>query len=190
MARALVPLAAGFEEIEAVTLIDILRRAQVTVVAASLGARAVAGSHGIRLEADTTLADLPEEPFDLIALPGGMPGAANLAAEPRLTAMLRAHAAAGRLTGAICAAPLVLARAGLLAGRRATSFPGVLAREAVPGLALTNDSIVVDGHLVTSRGPGTALDFSLKLVELLCGRARAGEVEAQLERQPAVAVGS
>jgi protein deglycase len=186
MARALLPLAAGFEELEAVTIIDVLRRAGIEVVVAAAARAPVEGSHGIRITPDERLAELAGA-FDLIVLPGGMPGAEHLAADAALGARLKAHAAAGRLIGAICAAPVVLARAGLLAGRCATAYPGFLEREGVPGLTLSPDPVVIDGRIVTSRGPGTALDFALTLVELLEGRAARAATEARLERPRAAA---
>jgi len=182
MSRVLVPLAEGFEEIEAVTVIDLLRRARIDVRTAALGARRVTGSHGITIQADTELGKLPNEIFDMVVLPGGMPGARHLAEDPRVAEILRKHAGAGRITAAICAAPMVLAAAGLLDQREATSFPGFLRDDSAPGLRLSTAPVVVDGKVVTSRGPGTAIDFSLALIELLEGRAARDEVEARLQR--------
>ena len=180
MKRVLVPLAEGFEELEAVTIIDILRRAGVEVVVASLGASPVTGSHGIRLAADTPLAALLEQDFDMIALPGGMPGAEHLKKDPRIADIARRLAAKGRPVAAICAAPMVLAAAGLLDGRRATSYPGFLKDAAKT--SVTDEAVVVDGGVITSRGPGTALDFALQLVETLEGVATRQAIESRLER--------
>jgi len=180
MKRVLVPLAEGFEELEAVTVIDILRRAGVEVVVASLAGSLVTGSHGIRLAADTPLAALVEQDFDMIALPGGMPGAEHLRKDPRVADIARRLAANGRPVAAICAAPMVLAAAGLLDGRRATSYPGYLAQAAKT--TVTDEAVVVDGGVITSRGPGTALDFALQLVETLEGAAARERVESRLER--------
>ena len=186
MKRVLVPLAEGFEELEAVTVIDILRRAGVEVVVASLAGSPVTGSHGIRLAADTPLAALAEQDFDMIALPGGMPGADHLKKDPRIAALIRRLHGAGRPVAAICAAPMVLAAAGVLDGRRATSFPGFLADAG--GATVVADAVVVDGGVITSRGPGTALDFSLALVEALAGPAARLETESRLQRDgPAAA---
>ena len=127
MKRVLVPLAEGFEELEAVTIIDILRRAGLEVVVASLAGSPVTGSHGIRLAADTPLAALIEQDFDMIALPGGMPGAEHLKNDPRIAEFVRRLHDRGCPVAAICAAPMVLAAAGVLEGRRATSYPGFLA---------------------------------------------------------------
>jgi protein deglycase len=182
MSRVLVPLADGFEEIEAVTIIDLLRRAGVEVVTAALSPGAVRGSHGITLEPDMDLDAALEQQFDMVALPGGMPGAANLAADARVLAVLRLLADSGRFTAAICAAPGVLAKAGLLAGKRATSFPGFLGEENAPGTYVLEDPVVEDGKVITSRGPGTAMDFALALVQRLEGAAARQEVESRLQR--------
>jgi protein deglycase len=180
MKRVLVPLAEGFEELEAVTVIDILRRAGIEVVVASLAESPVTGSHGIRVAADTPLAALVEQDFDMIALPGGMPGAEHLKKDARIAGLARRLHAKGRPVAAICAAPMVLAAAGLLDGRRATSYPGFLADAAKT--TVVNEAVVVDGGVITSRGPGTALDFALQLVETLEGAAAREGVESRLER--------
>jgi protein deglycase len=189
MSHALVPLAEGFEEIEAVTIIDLLRRAGVEVVTAGLAPGPVTGSHGISVAPDAELGALSEQSFDAVVLPGGMPGAANLAADARLVALLRRTADSGRLTAAICAAPSVLAQAGLLAGKRATSFPGFLTSESAPGTILSEDAVVADGQVITSRGPGTAMDFALALIEHLEGAAVRRSVEARLQRTVPPAAG-
>ena len=180
MKRVLVPLAEGFEEVEAVTIIDILRRAGVEVVVASLAGSPVTGSHGIRLSADTPLAALAEQDFDMIALPGGMPGAEHLKKDPRIAGIVRSLHEKGRPVAAICAAPMVLAAAGVLDGRRATSFPGFL-DDAVKS-TVVGDAVVVDHGVITSRGPGTALDFALALVEELVGPSVRESIESRLER--------
>ncbi len=172
MATVLVPLAQGCEELEAVTVIDLLRRAQITVVTAGLDDQPVRGSRGVRLIPDTTLKTALEQDYDMIVLPGGMPGADHLERDPRLRAALKAAAARGKFIAAICAAPKVLASAGLLADRRATAYPGVLDNLNVPGLTRTGEAVTGDGAIITSRGPGTAMDFALTLIEKLAGRAR------------------
>lgn len=182
MKRVLVPLAPGFEELEAVTIVDLLRRAGVEVVTAALDSSPVTGNHGISIAADTTLAAVLDQDFDMIVLPGGLPGAHHLRDDARLVELLKRMAAAGRTTAAICAAPAVLAAAGLLDGRRATSFPGFLDAATVRGLVLVGDPVVSDGNVVTSRGPGTAMDFALALVERLEGAAARVAVEARLQR--------
>ena len=181
-----VPLLPGFEEIEAVTIIDILRRAGIDVVVASLAGSPVTGSHGIRVAADTPLGALAEQDFDMVALPGGMPGADHLKRDPRIAGIVRQLHAAGHPVAAICAAPMVLAAAGVLDGRRATSFPGFL--DDAEKATVVGEAVVVDGGVITSRGPGTALDFALTLVEQLAGHDARRAVEARLERdKPAAA---
>ncbi|WP_295716646.1 DJ-1 family glyoxalase III [uncultured Halovibrio sp.] len=179
-ATALVPIANGSEDIESVTIIDVLRRAGVEVTVASVHADAtVTAARETRITADTLITDCSDRTFDLIALPGGMPGARNLGDSAPLVGMLRAQKEAGRLYGAICAAPAVaLEPNGLLEGHAATAHPGFQSK-------LTNQSrigerVVVDGHCITSQGPGTALAFALTLVEHLCGRAKRDEVAAPM----------
>lgn len=182
MSRVLVPLAEGFEEIEAVTIIDLLRRADIEVVTAGLAPGEVTGSHGIPIVPDTDMASVLDAPFDMVALPGGMPGAGNLAADARVLQLVRRLAESGQITAAICAAPGVLAEAGLLSGKRATSFPGFLNPANAPGTVLLEDAVVEDGGIITSRGPGTAMDFALALIERLEGKPVRQAVEARLQR--------
>lgn len=183
MKRVLVPLAEGFEELETVTIVDILRRAGVEVVVASLAGSPVTGAHGIRLSADTPLGALAEQEFDMIALPGGMPGAEHLKKDARIAEIVRRLHGKGRPVAAICAAPMVLAAAGVLDGRRATSYPGFL--KDAERTTVVADAVVVDGGVITSRGPGTALDFALTLVEELAGPGVRQAVESRLEREKA-----
>lgn len=180
--RALVPLAAGFEETEAVTILDLLRRAGMRVTAAGLTAGSVTGSRGIAVVPDAALHAVTDQTFDLIALPGGRDGADRLAASARLRTLLRRAWENKLLIGAICAAPRALARAGLLSGRRVTSFPGALDGFETADWIYCEEPVVVDGHLVTSRGPGTAIDFTLTLIEMALGRRRRREVEVRLMR--------
>lgn len=182
MATVLVPIANGSEELEAVTIVDLLRRAEIDVTVAGLDERTVTCSRGTVLMADTTLDEALGRDYDMVVLPGGAGGARKLDADPRIHELLREAAAAGRDTAAICAAPSVLAHAGLLEGRRATSFPGFLDPDETPGLTYLEDPVVADGNIVTSRGPGTAMDFALDLIERLAGRARRDEVEGRLQR--------
>ena len=181
MTRVLVPLAEGFEEIEAVAIVDLLRRADIEVHMASLGDREVTGSHGITVVADARLDAVDAGVYDMIVLPGGMPGTTHLKSDPRVTRLLRQFAESGRYTAAICAAPSVLAHAGLLAGRKATSFPGFLKTDSAPGIRLSEDPVVVDGKVATSRGPGTAVPFGLALIELLEGAEARRAVQERLQ---------
>ncbi len=184
MPKALILLAQGCEELEAVTVIDLLRRAAVEVVTAGLADGAVTASRGTVLVPDSTLEAEQGQTFDLVVLPGGLPGARHLEEDARVLALLQRQAAAGRLVAAICAAPKVLAVAGLLDGKRATAYPGSLSVAEFPRLTLVADPVVVDGSIVTSRGPGTAMDFALCLIELLMGEGRRRDVESQLVRAP------
>lgn len=182
MAKVLVPLAEGCEELEAVTIIDLLRRAGIEVVTAGLQPGIVKASRGTQLLPDATLDAVLRVEFDMIVLPGGMPGAQHLREDPRIIALLKKMAEQGKYTAAICAAPTVLAEAGLLVGKRVTSYPGFLDKLDVPGMAYLKDAVVKDGKILTSRGPGTAMDFALALIEALAGKARRDEVEAGLVR--------
>lgn len=181
MVKVLVPLAHGCEEIEAVAVIDILRRAGIEVVAAGLDDGCVRASHGVGLLPDMTLNEALRQDYDMVVLPGGMPGSEHLKNDARIIDLLQRMMDTGKYTAASCAAPMVLHAAGLLQGKTVTSFPGVL--DQLPGSHHYSDQAVgVDGTIITSRGPGTALDFALTLVELLLGFAKRQEVEAELQR--------
>ena len=180
MASVLVPLAQGCEELEAVTVIDLLRRAGIGVVTAGLDDRPVRASRGTVLIPDVTLNQAATQKYDMIVLPGGLPGADNLNDDPRIHGLLKEVAETGGYTAAICAAPKVLARGGLLQGRRVTSFPGALS--GFEGFDYSDSPVVQDDRVITSRGPGTAMDFALVLIENLVGREKRDEVEAALQR--------
>ncbi|MCA8979999.1 MAG: DJ-1/PfpI family protein [Planctomycetes bacterium] len=171
--HVLVPLAAGFEETEAVALIDVLRRADLRVSVVALGARRVEGSHGIVLEADASWDEADLASVTAVALPGGMPGTRKLAADERLLDLIRRLDAESRLVAAVCAAPLVLAAAGVLRAP-ATSHPGVMGELALDGYR--EDRVVRNGAQITSRGPGTALEWALALVAELVSPERAAEL--------------
>lgn len=182
MASVLVPLAPGCEELEAVTVVDLLRRAGIEVTTAGLDGQPVKASRGTVLVPDTHLDAVLANTYDMVALPGGLPGADHLNADPRIHALLHRQAAEGRYIAAICAAPKVLASAGLLDGKHATSFPGALEGIAVNDLHYEEKPVVEDGRIITSRGPGTAMDFALTLVERLAGREARDRVEGPLQR--------
>jgi len=182
MAKVLVPLAQGCEELEAVTVIDLLRRAQIEVVTAGLDRQTITASRGVRLVPDTDLDTALKQDYDMIVLPGGLPGANHLDQDPRLRSLLQRMAAGKKYTAAICAAPKVLANAGVLEGKRATAYPGVLDNMHLPHTHVTHEAVVIDGHVITSRGPGTAMDFALTLIETLLGKQKRNEVEAGLVR--------
>lgn len=182
MARVLVPLAEGCEELEAVTIIDLLRRAGVEVTTAGLADGPVRASRGVALIPDTSLDAVLDQEFDMVVLPGGLPGADHLDNDPRIHELLKRLSASGGYTAAICAAPKVLANAGLLSGKTATSYPGFLDKMDLPEVDVQLLPVVADGKVVTGRGPGTAMDFSLHLIEVLEGKAKRDEVEAGLVR--------
>ena len=165
----------GFEEIETVTPVDLLRRAGVEVVIAALHDKMATGRGGIRLEADALLADLDPAAYDLLLIPGG-PGVGELRRDGRAASLAKDFIAAGKPVAAICAAPLVLLDAGLLDGRRFTAYQSV--REELGGGL--DERVVVDGDIITSRGPGTAMDFALALVARLVGQAGADQVAAEI----------
>ena len=169
MAKALVLLADGFEEIEAVTIIDVLRRADVEVTVVGVGDGPARGSHGIPIVPERHMDQMRIEGYDALLLPGGMPGSAHLKDDKRVLALLKRFNNDGKLVGAICAAPIALEAAGVIEGRRATSFPGL----ELPSARYVEERVVVDGNLVTSRGAGTAMEFALVLVERLVGAEQA-----------------
>ena len=176
--RACVLLAPGFEEIEAVTIIDVLRRGEIVTEILGVEDLKVVGSHQIALEADRKLIEAVEEEWDLVVLPGGMPGATNLRDSDLVQRFLQSQERAGARIGAICAGPIALAQAGLLEGKNATSFPGF--EKQLAGASYQREPVVVDGRIVTSRGPGTALDFALKLVESLRDQKAADELAERM----------
>lgn len=178
--KALVPIADGTEEIEAVCIIDVLRRAGIEVTVASVEATCrITASRQTVLVADKQIGDCLDEIYDVIALPGGMPGAERLCDSEMLVTLLQAQRQNGRLYGAICAAPVVVLQAhGLLKGRRATCHPSVAGQ-------LENDQsiaqrVVIDGNCITSRGPGTAIEFALALVGAVCREELAKEIGAHM----------
>ena len=182
MSRVLVPLAQGCEELEAITITDLLVRAGIDVVTAGLDAGPVVASRGATILPQTTLDQLADETFDMIVLPGGLPGADHLRDHAGLQAMLKRHAEQGKTLAAICAAPKALEKAGLLDGKTATSYPGVLEALNNPAITISTAAIEQDGNIVTSRGPGTAMDFALTLIERLQGHATRHQVEQALVR--------
>lgn len=179
MKNVLVPLADGFEEIEAISIIDILRRAEIGVTTASLAhGTQVRGAHGITVHADTTFAEAGERTFDAIVLPGG-PAYQALLKHDGVRAALERHKSAGKLTAAICASPAVLAHAGLLAGRKAACYPSVEG-DVSKVATLVRTPVCVDGNIVTSRGPATAAAFAVQLVAELVGEARSRQIASDL----------
>lgn len=171
--RVLIPIADGVEEIEAVCVIDTLRRAGAEVTVASIGDLQVTASRGVRLIADKTIGECVNGDYDLLVIPGGAEGSKRLRDSPAVAQMLKRQKQENRLCAAICAAPVVVLQShGILEGRKATCHPS-LAKEMA---GRQEERVVVDGNFVTSQGPGTALEFSLKLVELLYGRSKAEQL--------------
>lgn len=166
MKKVYIYLADGFEEIEAVTVIDVLRRAGIAAVTVSItGRKEVKGAHGIVVTADELFEKSDHNAADVLVLPGGMPGTKHLGEHEGLKKVLLEHAHKGKLIGAICAAPSVIGRLGLLDSRKAVCYPGF--EDALKGAEVGMDMVVRDGGFITSRGPGTAIYFALKLVEVL-----------------------
>jgi len=173
--KVLVAVADGTEELEAVCIIDVLRRAEASVTVASVGSLQVTASRGVKLVADKLIADCVNETYDLIVLPGGIPGAEHLRDSKDLEILLRRQHEQGLLYGAICASPaVILQHHGLLAQKRATCYPSFV--DQLENTDAAKSRVVVDGPCITSQGPGTALEFSLRLVELLFSEEKAKEV--------------
>ena len=174
MAKVYAFVADGMEEVECLAVCDCLRRAKVDVKLVSImGRKMVTGSHGFKIEADCLFEEI-EDDADVLFLPGGLVGTNNLKAHKGLAEMLKAHAAAGKRLAAICAAPTILKSLGLLEGRRATCYPGV--EDEMENVILTETAVVVDDNIITSQGVGTAIDFALKLIEVLDGEEKAKEI--------------
>jgi 4-methyl-5(b-hydroxyethyl)-thiazole monophosphate biosynthesis len=170
MAKALVFLATGFEEIETVTIVDVLRRAGVDVTVAGLTPSMVEGAHGIKIVPDKTIDDVKVEDFDAVVVPGGNPGYKNLRKDQRVIDMIKKAFNSNKLVAAICAGPAVLSDAGVLEGKACTIYPGMDEELEAGGGKPKHDIVVVDGNIITSRGPATALPFALKLAEKLAGK--------------------
>ena len=175
MKKIAVFLADGLEEIEGLTVVDILRRAGVEVTMVSIsGKNEVAGSHNIKIGTDKLFAEVNFEELDGVVLPGGMPGTTNLMKHTGVNEVIKAFATEGKLVSAICAAPSVLGQAGLLEGKKATCYPGF--EDQMTGATATTDKVVQDGNIITSRGMGTAIPFALALTAYLLGQDKADEI--------------
>lgn len=173
--KVLVPIADGSEEIETACIVDVLRRADANVTVASVNKLQVTASRGMKLVADKLISECVQNTYDLIVLPGGMPGAENLRDSKELAVMLKLQQQDGRLYAAICASPaVVLHHHGLLARRKATAYPGFA--EKFENTEAIDSRVVVDGNCITSRAPGTAMEFALKLVEILYGEQKAKDI--------------
>ena len=182
MSRVLVPLAQGCEELEAITITDLLTRAGFDVVTAGLDDRPIKASRGMTLLPDTTIDKVLNDSFDLVVLPGGLPGADHLRDDVHVQTILKNQVSANKPVAAVCAAPKALASAGLLEGKTVTCYPGSLNDSGLTNTHISSSAIEIDGNVITSRGPGTAMDFALTLIELLKGKQKRDEVEQQLVR--------
>lgn len=161
-------LANGFEEIEALTVVDTLRRANIKCDMCAIGEIKVTGAHGIAVEADLTIENLNSETYDCLVLPGGMPGTIGLKENSRIIELVKSFYSEDKLVAAICAAPIVLNEAGIIKGKKLTSYPGV--KEQLIGCEYKEDITVMDGNLITSRGPATSMEFSFRIVEKLASK--------------------
>ena len=176
MVSALVFLAPGFEEIEAATVMDVLRRCGVSVTAAGLKSNAIEGAHGVKYVPDASVHDVAVKDFNAVICPGGSPGYLNLRKDNRVLNMVREAFLSNKLVAAICAAPAVLSDTGILRGKNCTIYPGMEAELIKGGGRPQKDLVVEDGNIITSQGPATALLFSLKVAERLVGKKTAALV--------------
>ncbi len=175
MHKILIPLSPGFEETEAITLIDILRRAKINVTTAGLTAGPITGSHNIAVIPDTPLSKIDKDAFDMILLPGGQPGTDNMLKNDTVIEIIRDFQNNNKITAAICAAPSVLAAAGILDGKNVTSYPGY--EEKLGKVNYSKQSVVIDGTVMTSRGAGTAAEFAFAIIALLENRETANKIK-------------
>lgn len=179
MKKILIPLADGLEEIEAVVPIDVLRRAELEVVTCYLGdTEKINGSHEIILEADENIDNITAEKLSAIVLPGGMPGSKNLKEDKRVLELVSNLYKRGSLVAANCAAPMVLEAAGILEGKKATSYPGF--DKEMPSCNYQEQRVVQDGNIITARGPGVALEFSYTIVRYLLSEEKASQLKEQM----------
>ncbi len=177
MSRAAVLFATGFEEIESMTIVDVLRRAGIETKMIGLEDHLVKGAHQVTVKVDALIDELDSNNYDAIILPGGAPGYLNLKADHRVLDLLNKTNEDGKLIAAICASPVVLAAAGLLQGKNCTVYPGMEEELRKAGGKLVDDVVVIDDNLITSKGPATTMLFALKLVELLTDASTAEDVK-------------
>ena len=167
-------LAEGFEEVEALAPLDLIRRAGLEIKTVGVGSKTVTGSHGISVTADITVDELADNTHDMVILPGGMPGTKNLDANETVHKAISDAIKNGAYVCAICAAPMILGKLGLLVGKKATCFPGF--EEYLAGAIVTGDKVAVDGRIITAKGMGAAIEFGLAIVAELKGKATADEL--------------
>ncbi len=172
-------LADGFETVEALTPVDMMRRAAIPVTTVAIGPKTtVISSHRVKVEADTTFDMADFSDAEMLILPGGMPGSNNLRADDRLCDLLKAHASKGGDVAAICAAPFVLGELGILKGKKATCYPGMESK--LEGAIISSEPVVTDGNCITSRGMGTAIEFGAAILEKLADKATADHVKESI----------
>jgi 4-methyl-5(b-hydroxyethyl)-thiazole monophosphate biosynthesis len=176
MKKVLIPLAEGFEEIEALATADILRRAGIEVVLAGIPGTMIKGRSGVKVVADSRIDEINKNDYDCLVLPGGNPGYINLGKSKIVTEIINDFNSKGKPIAAICAAPSILAKQGILDNKRATIYPGMEREIPRPRPA----SVVTDGHITTSQGPGTAIDFALEIVKTLLGSGQAEKIRKEL----------
>ena len=183
MSKVYILMADGFEEIEGITVVDLLRRARIDIKMVSItDTLKVVTSHNIEIKADILLSDIinegEQEMADMLVLPGGMKGTNNLKASAEVDSLIRKYQVAGKYLAAVCAAPTVYGEKGLLEGKKATCYPGL--EDGLVGAVKMKDNVVVDGQFITSRGFGTSIDFGLKMIELLISAEKAQEIGTQI----------
>jgi 4-methyl-5(b-hydroxyethyl)-thiazole monophosphate biosynthesis len=174
--KIMVPFAEGFEEIEALTITDVLRRAGIDVDMVGVPGRVITGAHGVRVMINKLLSEVKADDYDGIVLPGGNPGYINLGRSTSLIEMLKKFNSEGKLVAAICASPVILAKAGLLDNKKATIYPGMENEIPYP----RGERVIIDDNIITSQGPGTAMEFALKIVEKLLGSKKALSLKKEL----------
>lgn len=178
MGKVAILLAPGYEELEAVTVIDVLRRGGIDIVIAGLEEGPIPSARNVKIVPDTTIDALDPEGIDLVILPGGIPGVENLKKDSRVKQLLQKVREKDKKCAAICAAPGALAAFGLLEGKRATIYPAL--KEELKGAQVEDSPVVVDGDIITSQGPGTAMAFAFKLLEIMAGPQKAQEIAKQM----------
>lgn len=178
--KVVVTLAPGFEEVEALIIVDVLRRCGVETTTAGLGSSPIEGAHQVKVIPDTDLDSLNIEDYDALILPGGAPGYENLRKDRRVIDAVKKAFEEKKIVAAMCASPSVLSDAGVLRGKKATIYPGMEDELRKGGADIKEDLVVQDGNIVTSRGPATAVLFALKLGEILASKSAAEEVKKQM----------
>lgn len=173
--KAILLFANGTEEVEALTPLDYLRRASVDTLFVGLSGREQTGSHGIKITADISLDELDAEcDFDMLVIPGGLPGTTNIEASPKVQALISRAVKENKYLGAICAAPMIFGKLGLLSGKEAICYPGF--EEYLSGAVISEKKAVRSGNIITARGAGAANEFALELISALCGEKKAEEI--------------